>query len=209
MTINSTGEKNRVSGRDFNENKIQIHRFDGSHTVNIAIPSGNEDKRPLVKAQRKELNCLVAAIAEAGDSEAFVVWQKVHAEVGVSSIDDMTINQYQAAVSFLQAMLDRHKEKDASKALVSLLLRNSEDNEVRQKLIRYCNINYGTGRLNDLTLSQLQLALSWLDQQSQTTNQDQVTTPFQRLRFHKVIQTYYKEFLLVFAAGVLLGAFVF
>ncbi|WP_199637243.1 hypothetical protein JEM67_10455 [Serratia sp. PAMC26656] len=209
MTVNSTGEKNRVAGRDFNENKIQIHRFDGSHTVNIAIPSENEDKRPLVKAQRKELNRLVAAIAEAGDNEAFVVWQKVHAEVGVGSIEDMTINQYQAAVSFLQAMLDRYKEKDASKAMVSLLLRNSEDNEVRQKLIRYCNINFGTGRLNDLTRSQLQLALSWLEQQSQTTYLDQVTAQSPRLSTLKLIQTYAKEFLLVFAAGILLGAFIF
>lgn len=56
MAVNSTGEQNRISGRDFNENNIQIDKFDGRHTINIAIPSEKHDERPLVKAQRKELN---------------------------------------------------------------------------------------------------------------------------------------------------------
>ncbi|MFX1841456.1 hypothetical protein VV087_26395, partial [Klebsiella pneumoniae] len=38
MAVNSTGEQNRISGRDFNENNIQIDKFDGRHTINIAIP---------------------------------------------------------------------------------------------------------------------------------------------------------------------------
>lgn len=209
MTVNSAGEHNRAAGRDFNENKIQIDKFDGRNTVNIAIPSEKEDRRPLVKAQRKELNCLVSAIAESGDNEAFVIWQKVHAEIGVSSIEDMTINQYHAALSFLQAMLDRLKEKDASKALVSLLLRNSEDDEIRQKLIRYCHINFGTGRLNDLTRSQLQLALSWLDQQFQPVACNDFKPQIERLSIAKLIQTYPKELGCIFLIGGLIGAVFF
>jgi len=209
MTVNSTGEHNRTAGRDFNENKIQIDKYDGRNTVNIAIPSEKEDRRPLVKAQRKELNCLVAAIAESGDNEAFVVWQKVHAEIGVSSIEDMTINQYHAALSFLQAMLDRLKEKDASKALVSLLLRNSEDDDIRKKLIRYCHINFGTGRLNDLTRSQLQLALSWLDQKAEDMPQTPPLSLPSRLNIADLLRTYPKEIGFTFVFGVLVGAFLF
>lgn len=209
MTANSSGEHNRVAGRDFNENKIQIDTFDGSHTINVALPSREEDKRPLVKAQRKELNGLVAAIAEAGGYEAFSVWQKVHAEIGVANIEGMSVNQYQAAVSFLQAMFERCKEKDASKALVSLLLRNSEDSETRQKLIRYCNINFGTGRLNDLTRSQLQLALSWLDQQSQDTNQPPPSTLPLRLSIPELLRTYPKEIGCAFFIGVVVGVLIF
>lgn len=83
MAVNSNGSNNRVAGRDFHEKNIQIERYDGSHTVNIAIPSNNDDDdRPLLKAQRKELNSLVAAIAEASNTEAFIIWQKVHAEIG-------------------------------------------------------------------------------------------------------------------------------
>lgn len=134
MAVNSNGSNNRVAGRDFHEKNIQIERYDGSHTVNIAIPSNNDDDdRPLLKAQRKELNSLVAAIAEASNTEAFIIWQKVHAEIGVAGIDDMTVNQYKTAESFLHAMLERCKDHDACKALVSLLLRNSEDCGLRQK----------------------------------------------------------------------------
>lgn len=208
MTVNSSGDRNRAAGRDFNENKIQIDQFDGRHTINIAIPSEKEDKRPLVKAQRKELNSLVAAIADAGDSEAFAIWQKVHAEVGVASIEDMTVNQYQAAISFLHAMLDRCKEKDASKALVSLLLRNSEDSEIRQKLIRYCHINFGTGRLNDLTRPQLQLALSWLDQHSHDDDHSTAVSTTSRLNITDLLRTYPKEIGFIFILGAVVGALI-
>lgn len=208
MTVNSSGDQNRAAGRDFNENKIQIDQFDGRHTINIAIPSEKEDKRPLVKAQRKELNSLVTAIADAGDNEAFVIWQKVHAEIGVASIEDMTVNQYQAAISFLQAMLDRCKEKDASKALVSLLLRNSEDNDARQKLIRYCHINFGTGRLNDLTRPQLQLALSWLDQHSHDDDRSTASPIVSRLNIANLLRTYPKEIGFIFVVGLVMGAII-
>ncbi|NWC62927.1 hypothetical protein [Cedecea sp. P7760] len=209
MTVNSTGEQNRLAGRDFNENNIQIDQFDGRHTVNIAIPSEKEEKRPLVKAQRKELNCLVTAIAEAGDNEAFVIWQKVHAEIGVTSIEDMTVNQYQAALSFLQAMLERLKEKDASKALVSLLLRNSEDSELRQKLIRYCHVNFGTGRLNDLTRNQLQMCLSWLDQQTQDIPLSPPKDNHSPANVTTLLRNHPKEFIVIFLIGFLLGSLFF
>ncbi|MCS2168176.1 hypothetical protein [Scandinavium manionii] len=209
MSVNSTGEQNRIAGQDFHENSVQIDHFDGRHTVNIAIPSEKEEKRPLVKAQRKELNALVAAIAEAGNDEAFIIWQKVHAEVGVTCIDDMTVNQYRTALSFLQAMLDRCKEKDASKALVSLLLRNSEDTDTRQKLIRYCHINFGTGRLNDLTRNQLQLALSWLDQQSQETSQPSHAPTSEWSSITELLRAHPKEFSFIFAMGLIAGAFIF
>ncbi|OFC62972.1 hypothetical protein [Candidatus Erwinia dacicola] len=210
MTVNSTGEQNRIAGRDFNENKIRIDQFDGRNTINVSLPEKEVDKRLLVKAQRKELNSLVTAIADAdaGDNEAFIVWQKVHAEIGVTCIGDMTVNQYRTTVSYLQAMLDRCKEKDASKALVSLLLRNSQDSEIRQKLIRYCHINFGTGRLNDLTRPQLQLALSWLDQHSHDDDQSTALPTITRLNFVTLLRTYpiviYGAFIVGFIAGALI-----
>lgn len=208
MDVNSTGNQNRISGRDFNENNIQIDKFDGRHTINIAIPSEKHDERPLVKAQRKELNTLVATVSATCGGEAYEIWQKVHAEIGVSSIEEMTVNQYQTAVSYLQAMIERVKDRDSSKALVSLLLRNSEGGELRQRLIRYCHVNFGTGRLNDLTRAQLQMVLSWLEQQQahQTTKLPQtlVTKPnlFKLIKIHPI------EFAVIFVGGFMLGAFL-
>lgn len=209
MAVNSTGEQNRISGRDFNENNIQIDKFDGRHTINIAIPSEKHDERPLVKAQRKELNTLVATVSATCGGEAYEIWQKVHAEIGVSSIEEMTANQYQTAISFLQAMIGRGKDKDASKATVSLLLRNSEDSEIRQKLIRYCHVNFGTGRLNDLTRAQLQMALSWLDQQTQINPSSQGDSISSQFSFTTLFKSYPKEFIAVFVVGLLLGALIF
>lgn len=209
MDVNSTGNQNRISGRDFNENIIQIDKFDGRHTINIAIPSEKHDERPLVKAQRKELNTLVSTVSSTCGGEAYEIWQKLHAEIGVSSIEEMTVNQYQTAVSFLQAMIGRGKDKDASKALVSLLLRNSEDNELRQKLIHYCHVNFGTGRLNDLTRAQLQMAISWLDQQVQATTLPFTEPDVSRLGFATLLQVYPREIGFMFIAGVLLGALLF
>lgn len=209
MEVNSSGEQNRTAGRDFTENRVQIDKFDGRHTINIAIPSDTHDERPLVRAQRKELNALVALVSNSYGNEAYEIWHKVHAEIGVSSIEEMTVNQYQTAVSYLQAMADRGKDKDASKALVSLLLRNSTDNNLRQKLIRFCHVNFGTGRLNDLTRPQLQMALSWLDQQTQAATQGTDELARSKLNFVEYIQTYPKEITVCFFAGFLVGSFFF
>ncbi|MGC4491749.1 hypothetical protein [Escherichia coli] len=209
MAVNSNGSDNRVSGRDYHEKNIRIERYDGRHTVNIAIPSCGADERPLVKAQRHQLKLLVDKIVDVSKEESFVVWRKLHAEIGVDSIDKMTVNQYPTAISFLNAMLDRHKERDACKSLVSLLLRNSESNEIRQKLLRYCHIHFGTGRLNDLTRSQLQSALSWLDQQSMLSGAENSSLPVAKLRALELIRLYPKEFIFFFFIGVLVGGVVF
>ncbi|AKH22502.1 hypothetical protein KUF00_003143 [Escherichia coli] len=215
MAVNSNGSDNRVSGRDYHEKNIRIERYDGRHTVNIAIPSCGADERPLVKAQRHQLKLLVDKIVDVSKEESFVVWRKLHAEIGVDSIDKMTVNQYPTAISFLNAMLDRHKERDACKSLVSLLLRNSENNEARQKLLRYCHINFGTGRLNDLTRSQLQMALSWLDQQTTDcennlpSDNSKFVDKQSRLVFQQIIKTYPKEMGVCFVIGVLLGMILF
>lgn len=209
MTVNSTGSQNRNAGRDFNENNIQIERFDAQRTINIAIPSTEGDERPLVKAQRKELNKLVMSIAEAGEGEAYEIWQRMHAEIGVSSIDEMTVNQYQTAVSFLQAILDRYKDGDARKALVHLLLRNSEEGDIRQRLIRFCHINFGTGRFNDLTRPQLQMALSWLDEQNNIHTATNNSNYNSLDLMQNVFKQHPKTIGVVFFVGFVLGALLF
>nr|EGT0022795.1 hypothetical protein [Citrobacter freundii]EGT0458407.1 hypothetical protein [Citrobacter freundii] len=209
MAINTSGEQNRVAGRDFTENHVQIDKFDGRHTINIAIPSEKKDERPLVKAQRIELNRLVTAILEGSENvEAYEIWQKLHAEIGVSSIDDMTVNQYQTAVSFLQAMLERLKETESRRALTHLLLKNSQESDMRQKLLRYCHFNFGTGRLNHLTLNQLQEASRWLDDQKILLDKTPNTKKLTKLGF--LISSYPLQTIVsVFAFGMLIGALIF
>ncbi|MEQ5540530.1 hypothetical protein [Escherichia coli] len=209
MAVNTTGDQNRTAGRDFKENNIQIDRFDGRHTINIAIPSEQRDERPMVKAQRIELNRLVTAIIEGSSNiEPYEIWQKLHAEIGVSSIDDMTVNQYHTAVSFLQAMLERLKETDSCRALIHLLLKNTENSDLRQKLLRYCHFHFGTGRLNNLTLNQLQEATRWLDelrvQTASIPNQKSSSKLGLLLSVHPR-----QAIFIIFISGLLIGALVF
>ncbi|MGI8465583.1 hypothetical protein [Pectobacterium punjabense] len=159
MTVEAQGDDNRVAGRDYYEKNI-----------NIAAPQVKEDLRPLVSAQRSQLNQLVKGIAEAGREDVRFVWRRLHAELGVNGIEEITISQYSTALSFLNALHDRSREKDANKKLVSQLLRSTQQNELREQLTRFCHINFGTSRLIDLTRPQLQQAMRWLDErQGRTT----------------------------------------
>lgn len=159
MTVEAQGDDNRVAGRDYYEKNI-----------NIAAPQVKEDLRPLVSAQRSQLNQLVKDIAEAGREDVRFVWRRLHAELGVNGIEEITISQYSTALSFLNALHERSRERDANKKLVSQLLRSTQQNELREQLTQYCHVNFGTSRLIDLTRPQLQQAMAWLDErQGRTT----------------------------------------
>ncbi|MFT8211185.1 MAG: hypothetical protein ACMZI0_12595 [Symbiopectobacterium sp.] len=113
----------------------------------------------MVNAQRSQLNQLVKDIAEAGREDARFVWRRLHAELGVNSIEEVTVSQYSTALSFLNALHDRSREKDANNVLVHQLLKDIQQIELREQLTRFCHINFGSSRLIDLTRPQLQQAM--------------------------------------------------
>ncbi|MEI7367047.1 hypothetical protein WCT94_05345 [Pectobacterium sp. 1950-15] len=197
MTVEAQGDSNRVAGRDYYEKNI-----------NIAAPETKEDLRPLVSAQRSQLNQLVKDIAEAGREDVRFVWRRLHAELGVNGIEEITISQYSTALSFLNALHDRSREKDANKKLVSQLLRSTQQNELREQLTRFCHINFGTSRLIDLTRPQLQQAMGWLDErQGRTTPAPTSSTP-KIQTWQDAINTLKAEpriFGAVLAVGIVLG----
>lgn len=207
--METNGDRNRVSGRDFHEKNITADNFISRDFVNITIPTTEMDNRPLVPAQRKQLNQLVKEIIETGHEEGFSIWQKVHAEIGVSSIEEMTVCHYQAAYSYLQALRDRYCEKEGSKSLIHLLLKNTQQESERQQLIRYCHIQFGSGRLTELTRLQLQQALAWLDEkQYLDTTSSIVTTSEKRLSWQQLFR-YYPIFTGgVFTSGFLIAFFI-
>ncbi|EPX8761860.1 TPA: hypothetical protein SK283_000943 [Yersinia enterocolitica] len=202
--METNGEQNRGAGRDFHEKNITADNFISRDFVNIAIPTTEIDNRPLVPAQRKQLNQLVKEIIETGHEEGFSIWQKVHAEIGVSSIEEMTVSHYQAAYSYLQALRDRNCEKEASKSLIHLLLKNTQQESERQQLIRYCHIQFGSGRLTELTRLQLQQALSWLDEkQYLEATSSTVTVSEKRLSWQQLFR-YYP----IFTGGIFVSGFL-
>ena len=195
MTVEAQGDNNRVAGRDYYEKNI-----------NIAAPQTKEDLRPLVSAQRSQLNQLVKDIAEAGREDVRFVWRRLHAELGVNGIEEITISQYSTALSFLNALHDRSREKDANKKLVSQLLRSTQQNELREQLTRFCHINFGTSRLIDLTRPQLQQAMRWLDERQGRTTPN--ASPPKVQTWQDAVNTLKAEpriFGAVLAAGIVLG----
>ncbi|KHT34430.1 membrane protein [Pectobacterium carotovorum] len=195
MTVEAQGDSNRVAGRDYYEKNI-----------NIAAPQTKEDLRPLVSAQRSQLNQLVKDIAEAGREDVRFVWRRLHAELGVNGIEEITISQYSTALSFLNALHERSRERDANKKLVSQLLRSTEQNELREQLTRFCHINFGTSRLNDLARPQLQQAMGWLDERQGRTTTN--TPPPKVQTWQDAVNTLKAEpriFGAVLAAGIVLG----
>lgn len=203
------GKDNRAAGRDFHEGNIQVDQLIGRDVLNITIPASQTTKhRLLVPAQRKQLNQLVKEVTEISGEEGFVIWQRVHAEIGVKSIDEITVNQYQTSLNYLQAMLDKHRESGACKALMHQLLKKTPNNNDRQKLYEYCHIAFGTRHLAELTKSQLQQSLGWLcNEQGEAEKTKQ--PDLGRLSLSEIIRQYPKEFFCIFLIGGLLGAFIF
>ncbi|MFJ5443573.1 hypothetical protein [Pectobacterium sp. CHL-2024] len=198
MTVEAQGDNNRVAGRDYYEKNI-----------NIAAPQTKEDLRPLVSAQRSQLNQLVKDIAEAGREDVRFVWRRLHAELGVNGIEEITISQYSTALSFLNALHERSRERDANKKLVSQLLRSTQQNELREQLTRYCHVNFGTSRLIDLTRPQLQQAMGWLDERQGRTTPKPSASKVQT--WQDAVNTLKAEpriFGAVLAAGIVLGILI-
>lgn len=195
MSIETHGDNNRAAARDYYEKNISI-----------AVPQAKEDLRPLVNAQRSQLNQLVKDIAEAGREDVRFVWRRLHAELGVNSIEEITISQYSTALSFLNALHDRSRERDANNKLVSQLLKSTQQKELREQLTRYCHINFGTSRLIDLTRPQLQQAMGWLDEwQGKVTPEPLVKKMPVRKTWQDTLKAESLVFGAVFTSGIVLG----
>jgi len=200
MGLELDGNRNRAAGRDFNENNIRAENVIGRDLVNITIPAIEKDTRPLVPAQRKLLHQLVLDIAEASGEEGYAIWQRVHAEIGVKNVEEMAVNHYQPAYSYLQAQLDLCREKSHKKELVASLLKISANNDNYQALLLYCRKNFGSSRLIELQLTDLQRALLWLDEQRQDVIIQQQIVP-SGLTWWQIVRRYPAYTGAVFGSG--------
>ncbi|MEL5588377.1 hypothetical protein PTT03_04910 [Serratia ureilytica] len=171
MGNDSKGRHNRIAGNDFHEERIMAENYIARDFVNIAVPAIEKDTRPLVPAQRKQLHQLILTVAEAGNEEGYEVWHRVHAQIGVRSVEEMTVSQYQPAYSYLQAQLDLCREKSQKNELISALLKISANNDRYNDLLQYCRKSFGSSHLKNLQRTELQQALLWLDEERDGSNE--------------------------------------
>lgn len=204
-----SGKENRAAGRDFNEETVNVDQLIGRDFVSISL-SGSKDteSEPLVPAQRKQLNQLAKELSEASNEEGYIVWQRVHAEVGVKSINEITKEQYPAAVEYLQKELDKLRNTSACKALMHQLLKKTSDEEQRQCLYQYCDISFGNRHLAELSKEQLQQALGWIYNEQSGVDKVTLDSP-EHLSLLDLLRAYPKELGFIFLIGGLVGAVLF
>ncbi len=207
MGSDSGGRDNRTAKRDFHEQSITTENYIARDLVNIALPAIEKDTRPLVPAQRKQLHQLVLEIAESGGDEGYEVWHRVHAEIGVRSIEEMAVCHYQPAFSYLQAQRDLCREKSQKKELISALLKISANTDRYDDLLLHCRKNYGSSHLKSLQRTELQQVLLWLDEERNKTPESiakqQLTIPWWRLAWDYPVFTG-SVFLIGFAVPVII-----
>ncbi|EKB3328290.1 hypothetical protein ONZ27_000605 [Salmonella enterica subsp. enterica serovar Chandans] len=218
MNLNSNGDKNKIAGRDYKENNVQIDSLDSSQTININVPVKGMDDSPLVKSQRASIRQLVNAIAESENTEAASIWVKLHAELGVNGVNEILGNQYKAALNFLNGLLADSKEKKAKKILVAKILDRTRGRELKHKLNEHCGIYYKTTRLDELSHSQLVEIYEWVEHTAPVASLDytegmsvsfggnpRTNQPVNRSPFVELLTTHSLVFVIVFVAGFVVG----
>lgn len=221
MKLNSNGDKNKIAGRDYKENNVQIDSLDSSQTININVPVKGTEERPLVKSQRISIRKLVYAIAESENSEAAPIWVKLHAELGVNGVSEISGSQYKTALKFLNDLLEESKEKKTKKILVAKILNKTEGQELRHKLNEHCSIYYKNTRLDELSHNQLVEIYEWIEKtapivspeykedMSVSFNDNIITSnPVNRTPFIELLTTHSLVFVIVFVAGFIMGEIV-
>ncbi|ECP9814164.1 hypothetical protein FZR67_20195 [Salmonella enterica] len=218
MNLNSNGDKNKIAGRDYKENNVQIDSLDSSQTININVPAKGAEARPLVKSQRASIRQLVNAIAESENTEAAHIWVKLHAELGVNGVSEISGTQYKVALNFLNALLAASKEKKAKKILVAKILDRTRDRELKHKLNEHCSIYYKTTRLDELNHSQLVEIYDWVEKIAPIVSPDhkegmsvsfdgnhRTNQPVNISPFVELLTTHSLVFVIVFVAGFIVG----
>ncbi|EIO8740660.1 hypothetical protein LRG41_003241 [Salmonella enterica] len=218
MKLNSNGDKNKIAGRDYKENNVQIDSLDSSQTININVPVKGTEERPLVKSQRISIRKLVYAIAESENSEAAPIWVKLHAELGVNGVSEISGSQYKTALKFLNDLLEESKEKKTKKILVAKILNKTEAQDLRYKLNEYCSIYYKNTRLDELSHNQLVEIYEWVEKTATIVSPDykedmsvsfndniRNDNPVNRTPFIELLTTHSLVFVIVFVAGFVVG----
>lgn len=164
MNNEVSGRENRAAGRDFSETNMQVDQLIGRDIVNISLSDARLIKSPLIKKPRRDhLNGLVKDVVDNCNVGGFTVWKKIHAEIGVESINEITDDHYPKAIKLLQTMLDNQLDIKNCNMLVHKLLKKTEGNsQLRERLFEHCDVAFANRHLKELEKPQLQQALGWL-----------------------------------------------
>lgn len=178
-----------------------------NYGVNVSLVERTET-RVLVSAQRQELHELRAKCEELGDDPRDV-WRAVHAQLGVTTISEITTERFIEARDAIQARLESLQEEADKRRLVGKVLRAVAEKDAKVELNNFCELNFGRTQLKGLQKVQLQKALEFV--QSFTPGLRERPTPCGTASLTlKGLLTLHTEIAVgIFVFGVFVGGILF
>lgn len=173
--------------------------------VSISL-AGKAETRGLVSAQRNELHALRAKCEELGDDPRDV-WRRVHAQLGVTTISEITSEQFVDARNVIQARLEHLQEEADKRRLVGKVLRAVAEKDAKAEMNNFCELSFGRTQLSNLQKPQLQKTLEFI-QRFESTTQPIRSEPG-AVTLKDFIVLHRQNVAVVFIFGVLIGAILF
>lgn len=179
-----------------------------SGSVSSIADADKSESRSLVTAQRKELHELRAKCEELGDDPRDV-WRTVHAQLGVTTISEITAEQFVDARNVMKTRLEFLQEEADKRRLVGKVLRVVAEKDAKAEMNNFCELSFGRTQLKNLRKSQLQKTLEFVQrfqpvrQPEAKGNTSSVITLREFLVLHK------QSAAALFCLGVLVGGIWF
>ena len=178
----------------------------GRNIYNITTNGVENDCRPLVPAQRRTLHSLISDIEGYGEFSAREIWLKLHALLGVCSINEITVSQYSIAEKFLINEIEIAAEKATCNMLIHLILIEIDNRiDIKEKMNHYGTRQFGTSNLKQLNKIQLQNILNYIEELSNLQNLNNQSL-FKQTK--SLFKTNTRPTLAILLTGFILGAIV-
>ncbi len=178
-----------------------------NYGININL-ADKAEARGLVSAQRKELHGLRAKCEELGDDPRDV-WRMVHAQLAVTSISEITTEQFLDARNVMRVRLEHLQEEADKRRLVGKVLRAVAEKDAKAETNTFCELNFGRTQLNNLQKPQLQktfeFVLSFRPEVQHASTPDEVSPQ----AFWEFLTSHRQNAVGLFCIGVLVGGVLF
>jgi hypothetical protein len=194
--------------QDFHGGVGQVAEGDiNNYGININL-TDKAESRGLVAAQRKELHELRAKCEELGDDPRDV-WRRVHAQLGVTSISEITTEQFANARSAIQARLELLQEDADKRRLVGKVLRAVAEKDAKAEMNNFCELSFGRTQLKNLQKHQLQQTLEFVQCFEPTSQVKATPIGASTLSIKEFLVVHKQNAAVLFCFGVLIGGIWF
>ncbi|MBP5951329.1 hypothetical protein [Pseudomonas sp. P42] len=166
------------------------------------------ESRGLVSAQRKELHEMRAKCEELGDDPRDI-WRNVHAQLGVTTISEITAEQFVEARNVMKARLEFLQEEADKRRLVGKVLRAVAEKDAKAEMTNFCELSFGRTQLKNLQKAQLQRTLEFVQNFQPTTQQDAPQIVPGEVSIRDFLFMHKQTAAVLFCFGVLVGGIWF